>query len=315
MLEGDNKKEAQVTNTILMVRPAFFGFNHETADNNAFQVMDAKISDEKIHRSALKEFDGITQLLKSKGVDVVIEEDTSKPRKPDAIFPNNWISFHENGSIITYPMFSPIRRKERREAIVKQMTEKFGFDRRYSLEQYEDQNTFLEGTGSMVLDRSNHVVYACLSPRTDPTVLDKFCTLLDYDRMVFTAVDRDAQPIYHTNVMMSVGERFAVVCLDSISNLMEREELEKKITESGKELIEISMNQLHHFAGNLLQLKNMEDQALIVMSKQAYKSLSPGQIDRITGHGEIVHATLDTIEKFGGGSARCMIAEIFRPHV
>lgn len=315
MLLGGKKEEAQVTNTILMVRPAFFGFNHETAANNAFQVFDTKYSNEKIHKSALKEFDGLTELLKSKGVEVVIEEDTSKPRKPDAIFPNNWISFHENGSIVTYPMFSTIRRKERREVIVKQMMEKYGFDRRYSLEQYEEQNTFLEGTGSMILDRTNHIVYACLSPRTDPTVLDKFCTLMDYDRLVFNAVDRDSQPIYHTNVMMSVGERFAVVCLDSIPNPAERDELEQKISESGKDLVEITMDQLYHFAGNLIQLKNSEDKALIVMSMQAYKSLSPGQIDRLADHGEIVHSSLDTIEKFGGGSARCMIAEVFRPLV
>ncbi|MDH3650018.1 MAG: arginine deiminase-related protein, partial [Saprospiraceae bacterium] len=268
---------------------------------------------DKIHLSALKEFDNFVETLRSHGVNVIVEEDTQKPHKPDAIFPNNWLSLHQNGSIVTYPMYSPRRRKERREPIIERISDQFGFTRRYSLEQYEDEGLFLEGTGSMVLDRKNQIVYACLSDRTDPTVLDKFCALMGYDRLLFIAMDKEGKTIYHTNVMMSIGDGFAVVCLDSIHNLDEKEELRRRLSESGKDIIEIDLEQLYDFAGNILQVRSSMGESLIVMSKNAYRALRTTQTEVLSRHGKIIHSTLDTIEKYGGGSARCMMAEVFTP--
>ena len=305
--------EEQLTDTILMVRPAKFGYNEETAANNTFQQSAEGADVDKIHLSALKEFDNFVETLRSHGVNVIVEEDTQKPHKPDAIFPNNWLSLHQNGSIVTYPMYSPRRRKERREPIIERISDQFGFTRRYSLEQYEDEGLFLEGTGSMVLDRKNQIVYACLSDRTDPTVLDKFCALMGYDRLLFIAMDKEGKTIYHTNVMMSIGDGFAVVCLDSIHNLDEKEELRRRLSESGKDIIEIDLEQLYDFAGNILQVRSSMGESLIVMSKNAYRALRTTQTEVLSRHGKIIHSTLDTIEKYGGGSARCMMAEVFTP--
>lgn len=297
----------------MMIRPAHFGFNQETAGNNAFQSNDSGLSLEDIEEKALEEFDTLTERLREMGVKVHIVKDTEEPIKPDAVFPNNWITTHSNGAIITYPMQSSIRRKERREDVVDELMNKFGFDRRYSLEQYESKKLFLEGTGSMILDRPNKMVYACISVRTDPTILDKFCALTGYDRLVFSAKDSAGLSIYHTNVMMALGTDFAIVCLESIPNADERKTLVQQISSSGRQLVEISMKQMQCYAGNVIQLLGSFERQLIVMSSQALKSLTASQKDALLECGTIVDSPLDTIEYFGGGSARCMIAEIFTP--
>ena len=304
----------QTTSQVLMIRPDHFGYNEETALNNTFQKNSGDLSQNEIVEGAKKEFDRCVQLLKEAEVDVLVVDDTPLPHKPDAVFPNNWITFHEVGAILTYPMFSQIRRAERREDIITLCMEKFGFERRYSLEHYEEKNTFLEGTGSMVLDREKRMVYACLSVRTDPTVLDKFCALFGYNRFIFTATDREGSPIYHTNVMMSLGSAFAVVCLDALSKDEERDALIRQLNGSGKEIISITREQMNHFAGNMLALESKFGQPLLVMSDQAKNSLTKPQHERLCQFAKIISSPLEIIETYGGGSARCMIAEIFLPN-
>ena len=306
-------KNQQCTDTILMIRPSHFGFNSETAMNNAFQKNEVNLAPEEIQRLALSEFDGFVEKLRSAGVNIVLVQDTDHPHKTDAVFPNNWITTHANGSIVTYPMQSKIRRKERREDIVEMLMQDFRFDRRYSLEQYESKQLYLEGTGSMILDRVGKVVYACMSIRTDPTILDKFCALTGYDRVVFIARDRNGQLIYHTNVMMCLGSRFAIICLKSIGNEEEQKLVMDRLQRSGREIIDISFDQMEHFAGNMLEVRDRQGHVLIAMSDQAFASLTESQKESITEFGRIIHAPLNTIESFGGGSARCMMAEIFTP--
>jgi hypothetical protein len=306
-------KDPQCTDTVMLIRPVHFGFNPETATNNVFQSSETNLTPDEIRDRACDEVEGLKRILESAGVDVLVIDDTDKPIKPDAVFPNNWISTHSNGAIITYPMQAKARRKERREDIIELLMKKYAFDRRYSLEQYEARDLFLEGTGSMVLDRTNKVVYACISQRTDPTILDKFCALTGYQRIVFGAKDERGKAIYHTNVMMCLGENFAVVCTDSIDNADEASLVSRSIEVSRRELIEISHRQMRSFTGNMLQLVNKDGQRLIVMSQQAYDALNMEQKHILATHGEIIYTSLETIEHFGGGSARCMIAEIFRP--
>lgn len=296
-----------------MVRPAHFNFNPQTATNNAFQSNSTNLTPQEIQSQALKEFEDLVSSLQEMGVSVHIVQDTDLPQKPDAIFPNNWITTHRVGAIITYPMQSPIRRKERREDVVSELMKRYGFDRRYSLEQYEERDLFLEGTGSMVLDRINKIVYACISIRTDPTVLDKFCALTGYDRVLFTAEDKEGQAIYHTNVMMTMGTEFALVCLASITNEDERLLVVDKLQSGGRSVINISLDQMTRFAGNMIQITGSFGRQFIVMSTQARNSLTESQKDTLGSYGTIIHSPLDTIEYFGGGSARCMIAEIFTP--
>lgn len=307
-------KDPQCTDTILMIRPAHFGFNPETAENNVFQSNTSDLTTDQIQEKAQQEFDTLAKTLETKGIKVIIVEDTDSPIKPDAIFPNNWISIHSNGAIITYPMQSGLRRKERREDVIDMLMERFSMDRRYSLEHYETKNLYLEGTGSMVLDRINKVVYACISVRTDPTILDKFCALTGYQRIVFEARDLHGNAIYHTNVMMCLGENFVVICLESIQNPDECSYVKQTLLHSGREIIEISQEQLAAFAGNMLELSSIDGLRKIVLSQQAYHSLTTLQREILSGYGEMVYTPLDTIEHFGGGSARCMIAEIFTPN-
>ena len=260
----------QCTNIVMMLRPYQFGFNAETATNNAFQRNDTSGSPEQIQANALQEFDEMVQLLRDNDITVEVFEDTPEPAKPDVLFPNNWISLHATGALITYPMMSKIRRAERREDIINALIEKYGFGRRYSLEQYEDKNMFLESTGSMVIDHRDGMVYACLSVRTDPSILDKFCTLMNYRRVVFNAVDQAGQAIYHTNVMMSIGEELAIVCLDAVPQEHERVELESALKRGGKTILTITMEQLEHFAGNMLELRRIGSRNILVMSEQAF---------------------------------------------
>jgi hypothetical protein len=300
----------QTTNHILMIRPVDFKFNEQTAGNNKFQIASTEID---VQTEALKEFDGFVELLRKNDVDVTVVDDTLQPETPDSIFPNNWVSFHEDGSVYLYPMFSENRRLERRKEILESLKTRFEVNHVSDLSFYEMQYAFLEGTGSMVLDRANKIAYACLSVRTDEEVLNNFCMLIGYEPVVFQAVDGDNFPIYHTNVMMCIGDRFAVICLDSIRNAEERMQVSISLKGSGKEIIEISLEQLNKFAGNMLQVSNAAGESLLVMSEQAYLSLNAEQVKALEQYSRIIYAPLYTIEKNGGGSARCMLAEIHLP--
>jgi hypothetical protein len=312
-----NQKEMssanQITNNILMVRPANFGFNAETAENNAFQTNDGRLSVEEIKSKAIEEFDTLVTKLRNKGVNVIVIQDTESPVKSDAVFPNNWISFHEDGKVITYPMFSPIRRAERREEIIKSLENTFEITERFHMESAETHEIFLEGTGSMIFDRQNEIVYACLSARTNPSLLDEFCRLTGYKKVAFGSFDQNGAQVYHTNVMMSLGETFAVICLDSITDKIERSHVSETLEASGKEIIEISMEQMNAFAGNMLQVKSDKEGSFLVMSATAYNSLSEQQIRKIEQHTKILYSAIPVIETYGGGSVRCMMAEVFLP--
>ena len=300
----------QVTNHILMIRPARFGYNFETAQSNAFQS-DIDIPKEEISQRALEEFDRFVELLRTTGLNVIVIEDSPEPVKPDAIFPNNWISFHQNGYIITYPMQAPVRRLERGEYIIEQIAESFKVQAVFPLEGYEDYEQFLEGTGSMVLDRVNKIAYACLSPRTHEVVLDKFCQLTGYEKVVFHAVDKDGQEIYHTNVMMAMGDDFVVICMETIKDPKERKAVKEAFAKTKKMMVRISMEQMMAFAGNMLQVLDNQGNRHLVMSTQAYESLYPEQIKYLEQHTRLLHSDIKTIETVGGGSVRCMMAEVF----
>jgi hypothetical protein len=300
----------QTTHHLLMIRPVDFKFNEQTAANNKFQVAS---TESDTQTQALNEFDGFVEMLRKNGVDVTVVDDTLQPETPDSIFPNNWVSFHDDGSIYLYPMFSKNRRLERRKDILKGLKDKFEVNHISDLSFYEMQYAFLEGTGSMVLDRVNKIAYACLSVRTDQEVLDNFCMLTGYTPVSFQAVDSTNFPIYHTNVMMCIGDRFAVICLDSIRNEEERLAVLLRLTNSGKTIIEITLDQMNHFAGNMLQVSNSDGESLLVMSEQAFLSLSDEQVTTLEQFSRIIYAPIYTIEKNGGGSARCMLAEIHLP--
>jgi hypothetical protein len=305
--------EKQITSHLLMVRPAQFGFNEETASSNAFQRNDGALTPTQIRRKAIAEFDNFVHLLRASGVQITVAEDTDYPIKTDAIFPNNWVTFHEDGTVITYPMFSPMRRLERREDILESLEKFFLIERRIHLEEKESGEKFLEGTGSMILDRTNRIVYACVSPRTEVHLLDEFCEIVGFEKVAFTALDGNGKQIYHTNVMMALGETFVVICLETIQNPQERALLVQKFQETQKEVVEITLEQMMSFAGNMLQIKTRSGEPILVMSEQAYNSLEPTQIRRLNQHTNLLYAPLYTIEKYGGGSARCMMAEVFLP--
>jgi hypothetical protein len=301
----------QITSTILMVRPANFGFNEETASNNAFQTRDDQTEQHLIRKQACTEFDRFVEALRDAGVRVLVAEDTLNPVKPDAVFPNNWVTFHEDGTVVTYPMYAQLRRLERREDILEQIADSFEVKRRIHLEGSEADEIYLEGTGSMILDRPNRLVYACLSPRTDELLLDRFCTELGFNKRVFQAVDGEGQDIYHTNVMMALGETLVVICLETVRNASEKQLLLDTFRLTGKEVVEISLDQMMAFAGNMLQVRNEQGNPILVMSTQAFESLSPDKILQIEKHCQILHSDIRTIERLGGGSARCMMAEVF----
>ncbi|MDO6431180.1 arginine deiminase-related protein [Flavitalea sp. BT771] len=300
----------QTTSHILMIRPVNFSFNAETAVNNAFQ---SAASDHHTQDKALAEFEDFVQMLRDNGVDVTVVDDTPEPYTPDSIFPNNWVSFHEEGIVCLYPMYAQNRRLERKPGVLQQLAKKFRADVTVDLSGYEKEALFLEGTGSMVLDRERRIAYACLSPRTDRQVLEDFCIKMDYQPEVFVAVDASNNPIYHTNVMMCVADRYVVICLDSIPESFQREHVEATIRGTGKEIIPISLDQMNHFAGNMLQVHNANDEKLLVMSSQAFGSLTAEQVEKLRSYNRIVHSSLMTIETNGGGSARCMMAEIHLP--
>lgn len=296
-----------------MVRPSHFGFNEETAGSNAFQTDDGALSLSEIRQKAMLEFDQFVGRLRQAGVNVIVAEDTDKPVKPDAVFPNNWVSFHEDGTIVTYPMYAAVRRLERREDILENMQSEFQVGKKLRLEGYENSDRYLEGTGSMILDRENKIAYACLSPRTELELLEEFCRLMGYEPMAFRAVDADGKEIYHTNVMMALGESFVVICMDTVRDAKENAALREKFAATQKEIIDIAMEQMMQFAGNMLQVRNTGGETYLVMSEQAYRSLTPEQIQQIQKHTNILYSPISTIETYGGGSARCMMAEVFLP--
>ncbi len=297
----------QTTSHLLLIRPSKFTFNAETAVNNAFQSardIDAQVT-------ALKEFNDLVGLLEQNGVDVTVVNDTEEPHTPDSIFPNNWISFHESGQIVLYPMYAPNRRQERKPHVIEEIKKRFTVANEIDLTAFENNGVYLEGTGSMVLDRTSKIAYACLSERTNVIVLKDFCEQLGYKPIAFTATDSKGYPIYHTNVMMCVASQFAVICLESIKDINERNHLVARFKKTGKEIIDISLDQMNHFAGNMLQVENDKGTKILVMSSQAFHSLTQYQIQKIESYNNILHSNLETIERNGGGSARCMIAEVF----
>ncbi len=299
----------QATSHIVLVRPNSFGYNAETAASNAFQNS-LLLKNDNVMQQVAAEFDAFVMQLESEGVDVNVFEDTIDPVKPDAVFPNNWVTFHSDGTVILYPMLAPNRRLERRMDIINELRKKFNVRRVMDLSIYEKENRFLEGTGSIVFDHSNKVAYACISPRTDRELFVRVCDYLRYEPVYFYSFDAAGKEIYHTNVMMCVGNGFAVICAESITDLQERK---KVIDLLGKthDIVEISYNQMNHFAGNMLALQSKNGQHLVALSHSAFESLSPEQRTTIEKHAKLIPLKIPTIETIGGGSARCMIAEMF----
>ena len=332
----------QTTDKVLMIRPVRFSYNSQTAVNNAFQ--ESGIPEELSQRQALKEFDAYVEMLRNEGIEVMVVEDTATPHTPDSIFPNNWLSLHSAEELadvgsrvaVLYPMFAENRRAERRQDIIEALTgavapscvaaadspdctgaadaPSCASAALLDLTSYEKSNLFLEGTGSLILDRNEHLAYACQSPRTCEEVLEEWSSKMGYDYFLFHAEDMNGNPIYHTNVMMSVGEQLAIVCLDAITDIEERMSLIELLEESDKEIVEISLEQMNEFAGNMLQLHTVKEGELkyiMVMSARAKDSLDQDQIEAIEKYCKIVAPDLEFIERNGGGSARCMLAEIF----
>jgi len=294
--------------TLLMIRPVAFGYNEQTAESNAFQTKDA--SQQAVQELALQEFDSFVKILRDNGVNVVVIEDSITSHTPDSIFPNNWISFHETGDIFLYPMQAENRRLERREDVISTLEDTFKVRHVIDLSRFEKQGKYLEGTGSMVFDRENKVAYACLSPRTDKDVLERFCEESFYTAVTFQAVDQNGQAIYHTNVMMCIAHKYAVICLDSIADNMERLMVISSLELSGKSIVNITHDQMNHFAGNMLEVFNAQGESLLVMSGSAFSSLDEKQISTLEKYSRIIHSDIPVIERNGGGSVRCMMAEV-----
>lgn len=307
----------QTTNTIVMIRPASFRMNEQTAINNYYQKVLENVSADTIQEKALAEFDSFVVKLRTEGVEIIVIEDTKTSDTPDAIFPNNWISFHQNGTVGLYPMFAENRRLERREDVLEVLEEKgFVIENVIDYTSAEDEKVFLEGTGSLLLDRINRKAYCAISPRADEELFIEFCEDFEFTPVPFESfqtVEEKRLAIYHTNVMMCLGEKFAVICLDSIDDKKERKMVKMHLKEDGKELIVISEEQVNSFAGNMLEVQGKDGEALLIMSTGAYSSLTDHQIVMLQKHCRIVSSSLDVIEACGGGSARCMMAEVFLP--
>ena len=305
----------QYTSNILMIRPASFRMNEETAVNNYFQS-ETQLDPRMVVGAAQREFDEFVALLRANGVNVIVVEDIKENDTPDALFPNNWISMHKEGKVGLYPMFAENRRRERREDILDVLEENgFEISEVIDYSSAEEEEVFLEGTGSLILDRENGIAYCALSDRADEELLIEFCEDFEYTPIIFGAyqsADNKRLPIYHTNVMMCVADRFAVICLDSIDDKKERKAVKEQLKSNGKTIVAITEKQMHEFAGNMLQVKATNGPVL-VMSDRAYRSLQPDQIKTLESFGPIIHPKLDIIETCGGGSARCMMAEVFLP--
>ena len=306
--------QPQSTSRILMIRPVRFAYNEQTAESNEFMDADFAQETRKIaQEKALEEFEQMVVVLTSAGVDVTVYEDTIIPYSPDSIFPNNWLSLHQSGKVVLYPMMAPNRRVERRMDIIDDLRTRYHVEEIIDFSHFEQEGKYLEGTGSMVLDRRFKIAYACLSPRTDAEVLEAFAKETGYEIVNFSALDGNGVPIYHTNVLMCVGDVFAVVCLEAIQNPDERLMVRSVLEETGKYIVEITLDQMNNFAGNMLLVRTRKDTKLLVMSTSAFNSLTEQQRDALDDYAELVHTDLSIIEGNGGGSARCMMAEIHLP--
>jgi hypothetical protein len=301
----------QITDTILMIRPAAFDVNKETAATNFFQSTDQKINPQTIQQSALKEFNNMVELLRENDINVLVIEDTPTPVKPSAVFPNNWLNTSSEGIISVFPMYASNRRPEKREDILKLLAEKFVVKNVQDWSEFETKGKFLEGTGSMVIDHENKVIYACYSPRTDISVLEKFANANKYRAIIFFATDKNGQAVYHTNVAMTLAEDFAIVCEEAIEEEWELIAIRQLLESSGHDVIRITKEQMHSFAGNMLQVKNNKGEKFLVMSQAAFDSLNEEQKEELSARSNLLPIPIPVIEQTEGGSVRCMMAEIF----
>lgn len=303
----------QSASTILMVRPANFGFNEQTAESNAFQSIDNEHSEKEVSKLAKKEFDNFVAKLRDHGINVIVHEEEYHADRTDSVFPNNWISFHENGRVIIYPMESPNRRLEKDTRVLDLLRSNFEINTVQDLGEFESKNQFLEGTGSIIFDYIHGKGYACISTRTDGVLFREVCASLGYQPVLFNAADPDDRPIYHTNVMMALGTGYVVICMDSVKDETEKKKLRDTFAADGLEIIDIDFDQLNHFAGNMLEVRNAKDKLHLVMSKSAFDSLRKEQIDQIEKYATPLWVDISTIENIGGGSARCMMAAVHLP--
>lgn len=308
----------QSTSTLLMVKPHGFDYNKETAEDNHFQTGGTGLSSSQITRAALNEFEALIEKISAHGIEVIVYDELATKATPDAVFPNNWFSTHSDGSVYLYPMFAPNRRKERRQEVLNLLTQEYGFtiDRIKDWSKHEDVGLFLEGTGSLILDRPNRIVYAALSERTCEELVRLYAKEIDYSLVLFTSHHKLNQKrvlIYHTNVMLCIAENYSVVCLKCITDATERKVVKESLKRTNKTIIELSLKQIDHFAGNMLEVQNKNNESFLIMSTRAYESLNVKQVAQIEQHSKIIHSPLTTIENYGGGSARCMLAEIFLP--
>lgn len=305
-------KFSQAPSAVVMVRPKSFGFNSQTADSNAFQSNSAD-DPQSIQEDALAEFDKMVDLLRSNDIEVLVVEDSAQPEKPDAIFPNNWISFHHDGTVVLYPMLAENRRSERKNPIIDMVKQHYSITTTIDLTSYEKQNKFLEGTGSIVFDYVNKIAYASRSSRTDELILKDITEKLGFKSVVFDAVDEQRQVIYHTNVLMCIGTDFVVVCLDAIQQEDDQEQLLESFSNTGHKVIAISFEQMKLFAGNMMEVKSKAGESFVLLSQKAFHYLLPGQLDALSRFVEPIPVNIPTIETYGGGSVRCMVAGIFNP--
>jgi hypothetical protein len=308
------EKESQLASAVLMIRPVRFQSNPLTAASNLFQGRNESLPEQQ-QIDAAAEFDGLAAALEAGGITVVQVDDTTEPHTPDAIFPNNWVSFHADGTVVLYPMEASNRRTERRQDIIDTLANQYGFQVREIVDfsHHEQDGRFLEGTGSLVLDRVNRIAYACLSSRTHLDVLGEFAQRLDYEVVAFDAVDRNGTPIYHTNVLMNVGEELAVICEEAIARDDQREAVIQSLEDSGHQVLTLTFGQMDSFAGNMLELRSSSGQRIIAMSEQARESLTESQLETISAYAQIISAPIENIESSAGGSVRCMLAEIHLP--
>ncbi len=305
---GNMRNSVQTTDTVLMVKPVAFGYNEETSVNNNFQTYSGE---RDIPELARQESEAFIALLEKSGINVITVEDTPEPHTPDSVFPNNWFSTHKDGTLVIYPMFAPNRRLERKPVMLETIRAVFDVKRTVDLTPYEGKGLFLEGTGSMVLDRVNRIAYACRSPRTSAEVLEDFCERLGYDSLLFDAFDAGGTRIYHTNVMMSIGFEIAVLCQNSIRDPSQRAKVRESLEKSGRTVMDISFGQMNCYAGNMLELRSRAGEPCLILSRKAYNSLSDEQKGFLVSRIKLLIPSLDCIERNGGGSARCMLAEMF----
>ncbi|MBK5271749.1 MAG: amidinotransferase [Bacteroidia bacterium] len=299
-----------LASTILMIRPAAFGFNEETEEDNFFQF-NTNIGNHDLQHKAEGEFDNMVEKLMHYGISVIVINDTKEPAKPDAIFPNNWLSTSPDGVVSVFSMFAPNRRAEKRDDILKKLKEQFVVKNIQNLSEFEKEGRFLEGTGSMVIDHENKMIYASISERTNMPVLEKFVSANGYQAIVFIATDKNGRHIYHTNIMMSIGENFAVLCEESIDEEWELIAVRQLLESTGHTIIPITREQMHCFAGNMLQLQNNKGDKFLVLSQTAFNSLRKEQKQMLEAYSQLMPIDIPIIEKVGGGSVRCMMAEVF----